>query len=153
MQEYDHFCVLMICSPASSSQCPPLQVVTSVPACWGGRGRWRGMATWELLPGPGRTLIAAGAGWMDKLLLMFCLQMCDCYLSDPVDSEDTPSPLPFIMVDALKNQGELFQILEVYEKVCQLWLIWVRWYYVSGLYRVCFSEKFRKYVMNIENEM
>ena len=43
MQEYDHFSVLMISSPACSGQCsghcvphyPPLQVVTSVPACWG----------------------------------------------------------------------------------------------------------------------
>ena len=60
---------------ASVPHYPPLQVVTSVPACGGGRCRGGSMATWELLPGPGRTLIAAGAGWMDKLLLMCCLQM------------------------------------------------------------------------------
>ena len=59
MQEYDHFSVLMICSPTSVPHYPPLQVVTSVPACGGGEG---GMATWELLPGPGRTLIAADSG-------------------------------------------------------------------------------------------
>ena len=66
MQEYDHFSVLMICSPASSGQCPPLPPITGGDQCTcmlgGGGGGGGGMATWELLPGPGRTLIAAGAG-------------------------------------------------------------------------------------------
>ena len=48
MQEYDHFSVLMICSPASSGQCPPLPPITGGDQCTcmlggggGGGGAWQ----------------------------------------------------------------------------------------------------------------
>ena len=45
MQEYDHFSVLMICSPASSGQCPPLPPITGGDQCTcmlGGEGEVEG---------------------------------------------------------------------------------------------------------------
>ena len=49
MQEYDHFSVLMICSPASSGQCPPLPPITGGDQCTcmlGGEGEGGGQVWW-----------------------------------------------------------------------------------------------------------